>query len=212
MKKYELVKSDHFIKQAGSGILSASDLVKVFINTSKLLIKEADKAGFLICPDEIREYEARNVMCRVLTEQGINHMLERPIYNPMKKNKKQRASWIDLSIYLESGIVDIEFKKSPNSFITDFEKLLTSSAIGCNSFYIFNNKKFDLRKDFIIGRYQDHYEEVYEEVSTAGLIKDKWFQLFLLSFYEQRIFMCTFDTINEMNFKRLKEYEANLLH
>ncbi len=113
MKLKEEVRSKTFIEKVGSGEISPDDLLSIFTLTTKKLLDNDFKSGCLIYADKPRELEMRQIMCEVLTHREINHMIECPIHSPTQK-LENRTSFTDLSLFLNTGIIDIEFKKAPS--------------------------------------------------------------------------------------------------
>jgi len=200
----EEIRSESFIKSVGSGEMSPDNLLGVFQTTTKKLLSESLKSGYLLFPLRPREIDARQVMCEVLSSQEKYHMIECPIYSPAQK-LLHRASFTDLSIFLRNGIIDIEFKKSPSDIKRDFPKMLSSKSLGCASFYFFNGKKIDKQLPLIKNRYKEAYEATLSSFNLPNMIKNKWYIFFLLAYEEKRIFYNLFDDIDRLDFSILQE-------
>ena len=119
------IRSESFIKSIGSREMSPDGLLAVFQTTAEKLLSDSLKSGYLLYPLKPREIDARRLMCEVLSSEKINHMIECTIHSPAQK-LQHRASFIDLSIFLSDGIIDIEFKKSPSDIKKDFPKILVT--------------------------------------------------------------------------------------
>jgi hypothetical protein len=204
----EEVRSKKYIKKVGIGVLKPSELQNIFIRTAKRLLKDTTKAKCLLYPIKPRELEVRQVLCDVLTKLKYNHMIECPLDTPIKKWDRDSPAFVDLSIYTKKGIIDIEFKESPTDIGRDFPKLLSSSSVGCGSFYLFRGQNINRRLKLIMKRYQKSYESKYRQLKRKGLIHDKWFQFFLLAYDESRIFSKLYPSIKSIDFRLVFEGET----
>lgn len=206
-----IVISEDFRKKVSLGSLNSSELEEIFLRTTELLTEEELKAGYLIYPTKPRECEARQIMSGVLSERKIAHMIERPFDNLAKDFTKGRPLFVDLSIYTQKGIIDIEFKESLSDIRRDFPKLIAGPNIGCALFYIFHHKKIDrVLEGEILSKYQNVYEKILDELDRKKLVRDKWFRFFLLSFREKRVFSMHYDSMKNINFYKVSENEKYL--
>jgi hypothetical protein len=207
--KYNLVKSKSFIEKAGKGIIEPSDLENIFVKTAQLLSKEPHKANCLLYPGAPREHEAKQAMSTVLTELGYHHMVERPVKNPIPdKTPGNGPLMIDLSMYTNGGIIDVEFKGKLDDIGRDFPKLFASSAIGCAIFYIFREKSIDNALNrFIIKKYQLVYDEMRRFMKQRQKIRDKWFRFFVCAYKEKRVFTKHYNSINNIDFSEVEKNE-----
>ena len=185
------------------------DLEKIFVKTAQMLSKELHKANCLLYPGEPREYEAKQVMSTVLTELGYHHMVERPVKNPIPEiTPGMGPLMIDIAMYTNDGIIDVEFKRELNDIDRDFPKLFTSSAIGCAIFYIFRKQSIDFAlKRNILKKYQMVYSEMHELMKKHKKIGDKWFRFFLCAYKENRMFTKHYNSINKINFAEVEKCE-----
>jgi hypothetical protein len=131
-------------------------------------------------------------------------MIECTIHSPGQK-LQHRASFIDLSIFLSDGIIDIEFKKFPSDIKKDFPKILSSESLGCASFYLFSGKKIDKQLPLIKNRYQEDYKATLNILNHLSMIKNKWYIFFLLAYEQERIFCNVFKEIERLDFSILQE-------
>jgi hypothetical protein len=207
--KHDLVKSKSFIEKAGKGTIKPPDLENIFVKTAQLLSKEPHKANCLLYPGAPREHEAKQAMSTVLTELGYHHMVERPIKNPIPdKTPGNGPLMIDLSLYTEHGIIDVEFKRKLDDIGRDFPKLFASSAIGCAIFYIFREKSIgNALNRFILKKYQMVYAEIQGLMAQRQKIRDKWFRFFVCAYKEKRVFTKHYDTMNKIDFSEVVKSE-----
>jgi hypothetical protein len=187
MSLHKKIRDPIYIKTFGIGEMGPHELLSLLKATKDKMLNNEQRCGHLIYPMKPRELEVRKVMCDVLGDNNFNYMIECPIHSTFQKSKN-RVSFVDLSIFLGNGIVDIEFKQSPSDIARDFPKLLSPCSIGCASFYIFNGKNIDKQLPLIISRFHEAYE-------TAKSIKvdfmpclSKWYLFYLLAFEEKRAF------------------------
>ena len=206
----EEVRSREYINKFGLGHIKTLDLSEIFLQVTKLLTESSAKAEYLLYPIKPREIEARYVMCEVLKKRKYSYMIESPIQSPTQK-VKNRASFVDLSIYTKDGIIDIEFKRSPSDIKRDFPKLLCSQSIGCGIFYLFNGKRIDRQFQLIIDRYRTSYENAFRHLDDKCLIEDKWLVFFLLAYEEGTVFSGIFESIRSLDFTIVSEKNLNRL-
>lgn len=203
LKKDE-IRSSSFIEAYGSGNVDPQKLRKIFDLSADTILAEKTKYKNLLYPLKPREIEARQIMIRVLETEGLNYMIECPIHSPLQKIKN-RASRVDLSIFSENGIVDIEFKQSPSDIDRDFPKLLSPSSIGCASFYIFNGKKIDKQLSWIMDRFQAAYNHSINLNDEFIPFFDKWYLVYFVAIEERRIFYQSFKNLGNVVFSGILE-------
>lgn len=203
LKKDE-IRSSSFIEAYGSGNVDPQKLRKIFDLSADTILAEKTKYKNLLYPLKPREIEARQIMIRVLETEGLNYMIECPIHSPLQKIKN-RASRVDLSIFSENGIVDIEFKQSPSDIDRDFPKLLSPSSIGCASFYIFNGKKIDKQLSWIMDRFQAAYNHSINLNDEFIPFFDKWYLVYFVAIEERRIFYQNFKNLRNVVFSGILE-------
>ena len=204
MKLNEKIRSASFIEAFGSGELGPQELLSIFEVTSDKMLTHESKYGHLLYPLKPREIEARQVMSEVLNGNRLNYMIECPIHSPVQK-LKNRTSFVDLSIFLNNGIVDIEFKQSPSDIDRDFPKLLSPSSIGCASFYLFNGKSIDRQLPLIKSRFQKAYESALDLDDDFAPFFNKWYLLYLLALEERRTFYQIFYNLKQLDFSSIIE-------
>ncbi len=219
--KYELVNSTDFLNWAGNCLISTEDLESIFIKTSQILSKELHKAKCLLYPGKPREHECKQVMSTVLSEFGYNHMVERPIKNPLLKRSARRDDAkngndplkIDMAIYTKVGIIDIEFKRKLDDIERDFPKLFASTAVGCAIFYIFQHESIDYAiQKFILKKYQTVYEKSRDASRKNCLLREKWFRFGICAYREGRLFSKHYDSITKVNFYEVAKNEIGISH
>lgn len=209
MTQHELVKSKAFIEKAGKGIIEPTDLEKIFVKTAQILSNEPHKADCLLYPGYPREHEIKQVMSTVLTELGYHHMIERPIKNPQPEEPPcSDPLYIDIAMYTNDGIIDVEFKMKLHDIGRDFPKLFSSTAIGCAIFYVFQEQRIDFAlKRNILKKYQIVYSEKHELMKLKKKIRDKWFRFFVCAYKENRMFTKHYSSINTINFNEVEKNE-----
>lgn len=207
--KYNLVKSKAFIEKVGKGKIEPPELERIFVKTAQLLSKEPHKANCLLYPGAPREHEAKQTMSTVLTKLGYHHMVERPVKNPIPdKTSGNGPLMIDIAMYTNAGIIDVEFKGKLDDIGRDFPKLYSSSAIGCAIFYIFREKSIDNALNrFILKKYQLVYDEMLRLMEQRKKIREKWFRFFLCAYKENRMFTKHYNSINIVDFSEVGENE-----
>ena len=168
------------------------------------MLTHESKYGHLLFPLKPREIEARQVMIEVLNDSPLNYMIECPIHSSFQK-LKNRTSFVDLSIFLKHGIVDIEFKRSPSDIDRDLPKLLSDSSIGCASFYLFNGKKIDNQLNLIKDRFQSAYNHTLDLNGEFDPFFDKWYLMYLIAIEERRIFYQIHKNLRNLNFPDIIE-------
>ena len=208
MKVREKIRSESFVKTFGLGEIGPQELLSIFHETSNKILSHDSKSEYLLYPLNPRELEARQIMCGLLSNRHLNHMIECPIYSPTQK-LENRTSFVDLSIFLSSGIVDIEFKESPSDIKRDFPKLLSpysySIGCGCASFYLFKGKDIDKQLPLIIERFQSAYKFALDLRNDFVPNFYKWYIVYLLAIKEKRIFYQLFDNLEHLNFSSITE-------
>ena len=204
MKLKDKIRSPSFIETFGSSELGPHELLSIFEATSGKILTHESKYGHLLFPLKPREIEARQVMSEVLNGSRLNYMIECPIHSPFQK-LKNRTSFVDLSIFLKHGIVDIEFKQSPSDIDRDFPKLLSDSSIGCASFYLFNGKKIDSQLNLIKNRFQAAYDHTLDLNCKFVPFFDKWYLIYLIAVKERRKFYQIYNSLKNLNFSDIIE-------
>ena len=204
MKLKDKIRSPSFIEIFGSSELGPHELLSIFELTSDKMLTDEGKYDHLLYPIRPREIEARQVMIEVLNIKSLNYMIECPIHSPFQK-LKNRTSFVDLSIFLKHGIVDIEFKQSPSDIDRDFPKLLSDSSIGCGSFYLFNGKRIDSQLDLIKDRFQAAYNHTLDLNSEFVPFFDKWYLMYLIAIEERRMFYQIHKNLRNLNFSDIIE-------
>jgi hypothetical protein len=204
MKLKDKIRSTPFIDTFGSGELSPQELLSIFRTTSEKLLIEESKYGHLLYPLKPREVEARQVMGEVLNDSQLNYMIECPIYSPVQKIMN-RTSFVDLSIFLDKGIVDIEFKQSPSDIDRDFPKLLSPSSIGCASFYLFNEKSIDNQINLIKNRFQAAYDNTLY-LNGEFAFFEKWYLIYIVALEERRTFYKIYNNLRNLQFSDIVEH------
>jgi hypothetical protein len=126
------VISDNYLVKYGIGKITPTELKDLFLNTTKIIAQDNDKYRFLVYPDRPREHELRKIIIDSLTERKYYHMIERPINIPGVPAQNGNTGFVDISIYTNSGMVDIELKESPskrnNNDKLDMPKILSSES------------------------------------------------------------------------------------
>jgi len=204
MKSKDKIRSPSFVKACGSGELDPQKLLTIFELTSDKMLTDEIKYDHLLYPIRPREIEARQVMIEVLNMQSLNYIIECPIHSPFQK-LENRTSFVDLSIFLKNGIVDIEFKQSPSDIDRDFPKLLSPSSIGCASFYLFNGKRIDNQLKFIKNRFQAAYNHTLDLNGEFVPFFDKWYLMYLIAIEERRRFYLIYNSLKNLNFSDIIE-------
>ena len=204
MKLNEKIRSASFIETFGSGELGPQELLSIFEATSGKILTHESKYGHLLYPLRPREVEARHVMSEVLDGSRLNYMIECPIHSPVQK-LQNRTSFVDLSIFLKHGIVDIEFKQSPSDIVRDFPKLLSDSSIGCASFYLFNGKKIDKQINLIKDGFQTAYNHTLDLNAEFVPFFDKWYLIYLIAIEERRTFYQIYNSLKNLDFSDIIE-------
>ncbi len=207
--QYDLVKSKAFIEKVGKGKVDPPDLEDIFIKTAQILSKETDKANCLLYPGDPREHEVKQVMSTVLSELGYRHMVERPVKNPIPdKTPGNGPLMVDIAIYANDGIIDIEFKRELSDINRDFPKIFSSPAIGCAIFYIFTKQSIDSTlKRNILKKYQKVYDEFQKLMQEREKVRDKWFRFFVCAYKENRMFTKHYNSIKTVNFEEVEKNE-----
>ena len=182
--------SDNDLVKYGIGEITPSELKDIFLKTAKILAQDYDKYRYLVFPDRPREHEIKKIIIDFLTEKKYYHMIERPINIPGISAKNGNTGFVDISIYTNSGMVDIELKESPskreNNDKLDMPKILSSESKGCSVFYFFRGEKINRQIDLILKRYQQAYDNQYKEYKKRNLLTDKWLLFFLVAYQENR--------------------------
>ena len=137
-----------------------------------------------------------------------------------KKNNNRNRDKVrrtDIAILTENGIIDIELKSAHNEegLMTDFRKFLSSpySTIGTAIFYISTHADIDSRLLEIEKKFNLAYKKERKKLKNGGIvIHKKWYLFFLLAFYENRTFSCTYENINNMNFEINNELEFSCIN
>jgi hypothetical protein len=204
MKLKDKIRTSSFIKTYGSGDINPQKLKKIFDLSADKILAEESKHKNLLYPLKPRAIEARQVMVEVLDAEGLNYMIECPTHSPLQK-LENRASRVDLSIFSEKGIVDIEFKQSPSDIDRDFPKLLSPSSIGCASFYLFNGKKIDKQLSLIMDRFQAAYNRSIGLNDKFSPFLDKWYLVYLVAIEEKRIYYQNFNSFKNVIFSDIIE-------
>jgi len=204
MKLKDKIRSPSFVKAYGSGELDPQKLLTIFELTSDKMLTDELKYDHLLYPLRPREIEARQVMIEVLNIRSLNYMIECPTHSPFQK-LKNRTSFVDLSIFLKNGIVDIEFKQSPSDIDRDFPKFLSPSSIGCASFYLFNGKRIDNQLNLIKNRFQAAYDHALDLNGEFIPFFDKWYLIYLIAIEERRTFYQISNSLRNLNFSDIIE-------
>ena len=209
------VISDNYLFKYGIGEITQSELLNLFLNTAKIIAQDNDKYRFLVYPDRPREHELKKIIIDSLTEKKYYHMIERPINIPAISAKNGNTGFVDISIYTNSGMVDIELKESPskreNNDKLDMPKILSSESKGCSVFYFFRGGKINRQTDLILTRYQKAYDNQYKEYKNRNLLTDKWLLFFLFAYRENRAYSFLYENIYEVNFDFVKNNENKYL-
>jgi len=204
MKLKDKIRSPSFVKAYGSGELDSQKLLTIFELTSHKMLTDESQYDHLVYPLRPREIEARQVMSEVLNMQSLNYMIECPIHSPFQK-LRNRTSFVDLSIFLKNGIVDIEFKQSPSGIDRDFPKLLSPSSIGCASFYLFHGKRIDSQLNLIKNRFQAAYNHTLDLNGEFVPFFDKWYLIYLIAIEERRTFYQIYNSLRNLSFSDIIE-------
>jgi hypothetical protein len=220
----EDVISEKYLKKYCNGEIDPEDLANIFFKTATILSKDNEKYEYLVYPNRPREHEIKMVMIDILSEMGFYQMIERPINIPKKPGgKNDTTGFVDISIYTNKGMIDIELKESPsirkNKYESkkarrdrlDFPKFLSSASTGCSVFYFFRGDDVTRQFDIILKRYRSAYNDVYEDFEKRNLMKDKWFLFFLFAYKEHRIFSTLYRNIHEINFDHVRYNEKEMM-
>lgn len=223
--KFEKIREYGCLDEFGSGKITPTDLKSIFCDASKLIVREMSKKRYehLISPIEPREWELRHAICDTLSKNKFNYIIECPIKDPFEDSKKNnnrnrdKVRRTDIAILTENGIIDIELKNAHNEegLMTDFRKFLSSpySTIGTASFYISTHADIDSRLLEIEKKFNLAYKKERKKLKNGGIvIHKKWYLFFLLAFYENRTFSCTYENINNMNFEINNELEFSCIN
>lgn len=208
MKIREKIRNESFVKAVGFGEMGPQEALSIFHETSSKLFSHDSKSDYLLYPVNPRELEVRQIMCELLSNKHLYHMIECPIYSPMQK-LKNRTSFVDLSIFLCNGIVDIEFKESISDIQRDFPNLLSphpySMGCGCASYYLYKGTDIDSQLPVIIERFQSAYQFALDLRNTFSTDLSKWYIVYLVAMKEKRIFYQVFENLQDLDFSLMTE-------
>jgi len=165
--------------------MNQDELIEIFLEASKLMIKEEDRCGNLIYPKDqngeikVREPQLKHAITTVLTDRGINFGIEMRTAETYRiSGEKPDRGNTDLVIYSGNEIVNVELKADQpamGEIAKDFKKMLGENVAGVAFFNVLKSKNKETLPG-LLKKYQMAYEQEKKSSSTKP---GKWFLLFI---------------------------------